>query len=127
VGGHEVLDDLLLSIDRDGAVDEFAEIDVVALAGELQVDAVMDEPLRGEAAAEPEPGEGLDRALLTYSCERFSTTMESIPASRNAQARRRPAGPAPMMATRVFWGVTIVLATMAGGRTIVRGRRRANG
>ena len=63
--GDEVLDDLLLAVDRDRpAVGEPAEVDAVALAVEAQLEAAVDERLAVQTVAEAGVGEQLDRALL---------------------------------------------------------------
>ena len=63
--GDEVLDDLLLAVDRDRPpAGEPAEVDAVALAVEAQLDAAVDERLAVQTVAEAGVGEQLDRALL---------------------------------------------------------------
>ncbi len=46
---------------------EVAQRDAVALAGELQLDAVVDEPLALHALADAGGGEQVDRALLEHA------------------------------------------------------------
>jgi len=64
--GEEVLHQRLLAVDRDRASHEVDEVDVVALALELQVDAVVGEAALAEVGVEAVLGEEVDRPLLQH-------------------------------------------------------------
>ena len=64
----QVLHDLGLAVDDDAApVREIAQRDAVALAVELEVDAVVDDPLAVHARADAGRLENLDGALLEHA------------------------------------------------------------
>ena len=83
----------------------------MALAVELQVDAVVDDPFAMETLADSGAVEQLDGALLQHAGADprldstrglwLSTTTDSIPARSSSSASVSPAGPAPMIATCV--------------------------
>ncbi len=65
--GDQVLDDLLLAVDRDRPpAGQRAQVDAVALAVEAQLDPVVDEPLAVQPVAQAGVGQQLDRALLEH-------------------------------------------------------------
>ncbi len=67
-GGDQVLDDLLLAVDRDPApAGELVEGDVVVAALEAQVDAVMDEALLDHPISDPHLDHQVDGALFEHS------------------------------------------------------------
>ena len=67
-GGDQVLHDLGLAVDHDRAsVCELAERNVVALAVELEVDPVVDDPLAIHARAHACVAQQLDRSLLEHA------------------------------------------------------------
>src|SRR5262252_10395477 len=66
--GDQVLDHLGLRIDSDGAAaGQIAEIDVLTLSGELQVDAAMFDPLTIEPVCEAGLAQQGDTAVLEYA------------------------------------------------------------
>ena len=77
-------------------------VDAVGLAGEAEVDAVMDETFAAESRAQADGGEQIDGGLFEHAgadggldilAERFSNTTEVMPARSSRCASRRPAGP----------------------------------
>src|SRR5207248_10369698 len=60
----QVLDHLLLAIDRDPPAGQLAEVDAVLLAGEAQFDAVVDETLADHALAHSARFEEIGRSLF---------------------------------------------------------------
>src|SRR5215211_847171 len=66
--GYQVLDDLLLPVNRDrAAACERRKVDPVALAGELQLDSLVDEALAAQAIADAHLLEQVDGALLEHA------------------------------------------------------------
>src|SRR5207253_5536820 len=65
--GDQVLHDLGLAVDDDRAAGELGERDVVALAVELEVDAVVDDPVAAHARAHAELVEQVGGALLEHA------------------------------------------------------------
>ena len=64
----QVLDDLLLAVDRDrAAAGQIAQRDPVALAAEPQLDAVVDQPLAVHPLAEPDLVHQVHRRLLEHA------------------------------------------------------------
>jgi hypothetical protein len=66
--GDGVLHHLRLGVDGERATGEAPEVEVVALAGELQVDAGVLEPLGVEPGAEPDPAQEADDVVLEHPC-----------------------------------------------------------
>jgi hypothetical protein len=65
--GEEILDHLLLAVDRDpAAAGQLGEVDPVPAAAEAQLDPVMDEPLAPHPLAQPARVEEVRRALLEH-------------------------------------------------------------
>ena len=60
----QVLDDLLLSVDRHVPAGQLGDLDVLGVALPAQVDAVVLEPLAGQPLADPQVVHQLDRVLL---------------------------------------------------------------
>jgi hypothetical protein len=65
--GEQIGHDGLLSVDGDRAADELLEVDVVALALVLQVDAAVREALLTQSAVEAELGQDVDGPLLEHA------------------------------------------------------------
>ena len=64
----QILDHLRLAVDDDRApTRQLGEVQVVALAGELQVDAAVHDPLALHARPDPCPDERVDRPLLEHA------------------------------------------------------------
>ncbi len=67
-GGDQVLDDLVLGVERDGlAAGQLVQIDPVRLSGEAQVDSPVHGPLALHPFAEAHLGQQIDRALLEHA------------------------------------------------------------
>ncbi len=66
--GDQVLDDLLLAVDRDrAAAGELGQRDPVPRAAEAQLDALVHEPLAVQPVGHAQLGEQIDRALLEHA------------------------------------------------------------
>ena len=63
-GGDQILDDLLLAVDRDRAAGQLGHVDVLRATGLAQVDAAVLEALAREPLADTELGQQLDGVLL---------------------------------------------------------------
>ena len=66
-GGDQVLDDLLLPVDRDRVADEVEEVDAVTAAPEGELDAAVGKALAVEALGEAELAEQLDARVLEHA------------------------------------------------------------
>ena len=118
------------------AARELAQRDAVALAVELQLDAVVDDALALQPLADARLDEQIDRALLEHAGadpvldvargSRSSSTTDSMPSRSSRCARVSPAGPAPTMPTcvRISPGLSARLVEHALGDREGAVRRR---
>ena len=106
----QILDHFGLTIDHDGrAAGQLRQWDAVALAVELQLDAMVDDALARQPFAGADLRQDVDGALLQdtrarsrcsqYSRLRLSSTTDSIPRHLSSCASVNPAGPAPTIPT----------------------------
>ena len=110
--GDQILHHLVLAVDGDRATaGELAQRDAVALALELQVDAVVDEPFAVHPLADAERAQQIDRSLLEHAGAQSALDVRAVAtldddrvdavACEQTCASMSPAGPAPMIATCV--------------------------
>ena len=112
----EVLLHLGLSVDPHRPTGQVDEVEVVPLAGPLQVDPRCRSPSRSSRPPSPDARSRstVDCSRMparireaTYSSERDSTTTDSTPSAASRWESNIPAGPAPMIAT---WVRTVSMA-----------------
>ena len=113
---REVLDDLLLTVDRDVPAGQAGHVDVVVLLVVAEVDAVVLEAFAVEAIGDVELAQQVDGvlleqpgpdALLDVLPVRASSTTHSMPSRWSSIASVSPAGPAPTMPTWVRTGASL--------------------
>ncbi len=114
-GLDQVLDDLGLGVDRDpAAAGQVAEIEVVPLARELQVDAAVLEALGVHPLAQADRAEQLDGAGLQQPGPLPGLAVgpaavlhhDRVDAAQRQQVRQQQAGPAPTMPT---WVLAVII------------------
>src|SRR6185503_10967347 len=77
--GDQILHDLVLAVDGDHATTgQLAQRDAVALAPELQIDAVVHEPFAVHAGAETEGPEQIDGSLLEHAGAQAAFDVDAV-------------------------------------------------